>query len=115
MDGARARALAAFHQPRRAVAVGAPQATAFPTSVRIVNTAIESLGIEAHRVGNAQHHHLAVLERDKAVIEIGGRNWHVVAEAERVVLIDPGVIARLRAAIGKAVETGPRIFVEGPA
>ena len=92
-----------------------PQAAALPAGVRIVDAAIEALGIEAHRVGDAQHDHLAVLERDKAVVEVGGGHRNVLAEPERVVLIDPGVVARLGAVVADAFEAGARILVERPA
>src|SRR3954449_1500370 len=59
--GQRLGALAAFDQPGRSVAIGGPQATAFPAGVRIVDAAVEPLGIEAERIGDADRHHLAVL------------------------------------------------------
>src|SRR5437660_5259141 len=40
-------ALATFLQPRRAVAARGPQAAALPAGVRIVDAAVESLGVEA--------------------------------------------------------------------
>src|SRR3984893_252718 len=46
VHGARHRALAAFLEPGRAVAIGAPQPAAFPAGVRIVDPTIEALGIE---------------------------------------------------------------------
>src|SRR5262245_7587397 len=91
----RFRALAAFDQPWRAVAVGGPQATAFPAGVRVVDAAVEALGVEAERIGNADRHHLAVLaQRDETVHQVGGRHRDVIAKAERVVLVDPAVVAR---------------------
>src|SRR5262245_31450363 len=67
VDGARIAALAGFHQPGRPVAVGAPQAAALPARIRIVDAAVEALGVEAHRIRDADHHHLAVLQRDETV------------------------------------------------
>src|SRR5688572_3718529 len=87
--GERLRTLAAFDEPRRAVAVGRPQAASFPSRLRIVNASVEALGVEAHRIRYAQHDHLAVLVRDHAVVQVAGRDRHVLAKAERVVLIDP--------------------------
>src|SRR4029077_7786336 len=113
--GARARALACFHQPRRAVAVSAPQTTAFPACIRVVDASVETFGIEAQGVGNSQRDHLPVLERDKAITEIGGRVRNILAKPERVVRVDPGVITRLRARVGEAFETGAWIFIERPA
>ena len=62
VHGARLSALAAFLEPRRAVAARAPQAAALPAGVRIVDAAVETLGVEAHRIRDAQHDHLPVLE-----------------------------------------------------
>src|SRR5262249_1350362 len=101
---ARTAAHAVLGEPRRAVAVGAPQAAALPAAVRVVDARVEPLGVEAHRVGDAQRDHLAVLERDEAVAQVGGRVGHVGAEADRVVLVDPGVVARLRAVVAEPVE-----------
>src|SRR5439155_4786128 len=70
MYGARLAALAALHQPGRAIAVGAPQPAALPAGVGIIDAPVEALGIKAHGVGDAQHHHLPVLERDEAVVEV---------------------------------------------
>ena len=87
---------AAFLVPWRAVAARRPQAAALPAGIRIVDAAIEALGVEAGRVRHLHDDHLAAGERDQAVIEIAGRDRDVVAEPERVVLVDPGVIARTR-------------------
>src|SRR6266536_6342698 len=84
VDGDGPLALAAFHEPGRAVAGGRPQPSAFPSGVRIVDTAVEALGVEAEWVGDAQQDHLAVLERDQTIVEVGGRHRHVLAEAKRV-------------------------------
>src|SRR5438105_9611386 len=80
---ARLRAPAGFHQPRRAVTVRAPQSAAFPSGVWIVDAPVESLGEEADRVRDAQRDHLAVLERDEAVVQVARRDRYVLAEAGR--------------------------------
>ena len=108
-------ALAAFHEPRRPVPAGRPQPAALPAGVRIVDAPVEPLGVEAQRVRHAQQDHLAVLERDQAVVEVGGRHRHVLAEPERVVLVDPGVVARLGAVLADALEARARVLVERPA
>src|SRR5262245_51248500 len=108
-------ALPTFHEPRRAVAAGRPEAAPLPAGCRVVDATIEALGVEAERVRNAQHHHLAVLERDQAVVEVAGRHRHVLAEAERVVLVDPRVVARLGAVLADALEARARILIEAPA
>src|ERR1035437_5320838 len=108
-------ALAAFLSPRRTVAVRAPQPAALPAGVRIVDTPVETLGVDTDRVRDADRDHLAVFHRHKAVIEIGGGHRHVLAEPEDIVLVDPGVIARLGAVLADAFEARSRILVERPA
>src|ERR1043165_6354350 len=111
VHGTRLGTLAAFLQPRRAVAVGAPQAAPFPACVRIVDARIQPLGEEAERVRNAQHHHLPILEGDEAIVEVGGRDRDILAQPDRVVLVHPGVVARLRGAVLEAFERRTRILV----
>src|SRR4051812_11207151 len=115
MHRARLRTFAALHQPGCAVTARTPQASAFPARARIVNAPVEALGKKAERIGNAQHHHLPVLEGDETVIEVGGGDRDVFAEADRVVVIDPGVIARLGARALEPFEAGTRIFEVGEA
>src|SRR5262245_50269593 len=67
----RLRALAAFDQPWRAVAVAAPQTPALPAGFRIVDAAVKPLGEEAGRKGTANRHNLAVLvQRAEPVIRL---------------------------------------------
>src|SRR3979490_789720 len=115
VHGARPGALAAFLEPRRAVAVRAPQPAAFPAGVRIVDTPIEALGIEAERIGNPDRDHLAILQRHEAVTEIGGGHRYVRAQSGCVVLVDPRVIARLGAVLADAFEAGAGILIGRPA
>src|SRR5687768_14807095 len=115
MRGEGTRALACFDQPRRAIAVGGPEAAALPAGARIVNAPVEALRIEPQRIRHPQDDHLSVLECDQAVVEIAGRHRHVVAQAERVVLIDPRVVARLGAVVANAREAWAGILVEAPA
>src|ERR1700716_4240183 len=114
MHGARPGALAAFLEPGRAVAVRAPQPAAFPAGIRIVDTPIEALGIEAERIGNPDRDHLAVLQRHEAVTEIGGGHRYVLAKSKRVVLVDPGVIARLSAVLTDTFEARAGIRIDRP-
>src|SRR5438128_1311147 len=115
MHGARFRALAALHQPGCAVAARTPEPAAFPARARIVNAPVEALGKEAERIGNTQHYHLPILEGDEAVVEVGCGDRNVFAEADRVVVIDPGVVARLGARTLEPFEAGARIFEVGEA
>ncbi len=115
MDDHWLHAFAAFLEPRRAVAARGPQAPRLPAAVGIVDAAVEALGIEAERIRHPQRDHLAVLERDQPVVEVAGRHRHVVAEAEGVVLVDPGVVARLGAVLADAFEARSGILIERPA
>ena len=115
MHGHRLHALAAFLQPRHAVAARYPQAAAFPAGVGVVDAAVEAFGVEAGRVRHLHGDHLAVLEGDQAVIEVRGRDRRVVAQPRYVVLVDPGIVARLGGILADAVEARARILVERPA
>src|SRR3984885_15635143 len=96
-------ARAAFLEPGGGVAFRRPQAPALPAGVRIVDAGIKSLGIEAERIRDAQRYHLAIDQRREAVALVRCRDRHVVAETDRVVLIDPGVVARLGAVVADAL------------
>src|SRR4029079_5356570 len=112
----RLRPFAAFDQPRRAIAIGGPQAAAPPAGVRVVAARVTAPGVEAERIGHADRNHLAVLvESDEAVHQVGGRHRDVVAKPESVVLVDPRVIARLGAVLAYALDPRARILVERPA
>src|ERR1700730_6245029 len=115
VHGHRLHPLAAFDEPRRAIAAAGPQPAALPASIRIVDASIEPLGVEALRIRYAQRDHLAVLERDQTIHEVGRRYRDILSEAERVVLVDPAVVARLGAVIAYAFEAGAGIFVKRPA
>src|SRR5207247_11214151 len=109
-------ALAAFHVERRAVARARPDAAALPAGVRVVDAPVEGLGIEAHRIRDDEIDHLAVLERNQRLVLIAGGKRGVFAEAQRVVLVDPGVIARLgRSAAAVTHELRSRERIERPA
>src|SRR5262249_37347754 len=110
--GARLGALSAFLTPWRAVAVRAPQAAALPAGIRVIDASVQALGKEAQRVGDAQHDHLPVLECSESVIEVGRRDRDVLAKPHRVVLVHPGVVARLGAPVLEALEGRPWILVE---
>src|SRR5947209_4912596 len=112
----RLRSLAALDQPWRAVAIGCPQSTAFPAGIRIVDTPVEALGIEAERIRHADRHHLAVLiQRHEAVHQVGGRHRDVFAQPEGVVLVDPRIVARLGTVLADAFEAWTGVLIERPA
>jgi hypothetical protein len=105
-------ALAAFLHPRRAVAARNPQSTAFPAGAWIIDATVEALGEEARRIRHLDGDHLPVLEGKQAVVEIAGRDRDVVAETERVVLIDPGIVARLGAVLADALKSRSGVLIE---
>src|SRR5262249_16717337 len=115
VHGHRLHAFAALDQPRRPVAARGPQTAAFPARAGVVDAPVQPLDVEAERVRDAQQDHLAVLERHDAVLKVRGRHRHVLAEAERIVLVDPAVIAGLCAIRADAFEAGAGILIEGPA
>src|SRR5262249_8736993 len=100
----RHHALAAFLEPGDAVAARSPQAAAFPASVGVGDAAVAALGVEAGRIRHLEEDHLAVLEGDETILEVGGGHRHVIAEPGGVVLVDPRVVARLRAVLADAIE-----------
>src|SRR5581483_5307048 len=61
-----------------------------------------------------QHDHLAVLEGNKAVVEIGGGDRDVCTQTQGVVLVYPGVIAGFDAPVFETFETRSGILVELP-
>src|SRR6516225_2685569 len=87
MEGDRDGTLAAFLQPRRPVAARRPHSAASPSAIGVVDAAVQALGIEAHRVGDAQHHPFPVDQRQQRVVLVAGRDRHVVPEPQRIVLI----------------------------
>src|SRR5689334_5320360 len=109
------RALAGLHVPGRACAHRGPEAAALPAGVRIVDAAVHPLRVEAHRIRNAHHDELAVLQREQRFRFVARVDRRVGAESERVELIDPGVVAALGAArLGHTLQLRERLGVEGP-
>src|SRR2546427_6719724 len=97
---------------RRSVARGHPQSSALPAGLRIVDAAVHALGEEAHGIRNAQLDDLPVRQRVERIREIAGADRRVRAQAQDVVLIDPGVIRPLGGAL-PAGERGARDRIEG--
>src|SRR5262245_54935325 len=65
-----ARRVDTFDVHRRAVAGRRPEPAALPSGLRIVDAAVDALGEEAHRVGDAQLDDLAVRERVERIGEV---------------------------------------------
>ncbi len=112
----RRSAFAALDVERRAVTRGRPDSAAFPTAVRVVDPAVHGLGVEAHGIGDHKIDHLAVLQRNDRLVLIACGKRNVLAEPQRVVLVDPGVVARLgRSIAGVARQLRSRERIERPA
>ena len=83
---------------------------------RIVDAAIHPLRVVPGRIGHAEHDPLAVLQGQQALGGVARVDRHVGAEAQRVELIDPRVVARLGAPrVGDASDLRQRLGIEGPA
>src|SRR2546423_7030802 len=98
------RRIDAFDVHGRSVAGGHPQSPALPAAVRIVDSAVHAFREEAHRIRNAQLDDLPVRQCVERIREITGPDRDVPAQAEDVVLVDPGVVRPL----GGAVPAGKR-------
>src|SRR5262245_31316944 len=106
---------AVLHQPRRAVTARTPQAATFPAGFRVVYATVEPFGIKAQRIGHGQQNHLAVFQRNQAMMQVSGGHWHVFAKPERVVLVDPRIVARLCAVLADSFKSRPRVLIKCPA
>src|SRR5262245_2214594 len=94
---------------------GGPQPATLPAAFRIVDSSVHPLRIEAEWIRHPQHDPFAILQRQQRLGCVAGTDWCVRAEAERVELIDPRIVAALRAsAIGDALHLRERLGVEGP-
>src|SRR5688500_3146492 len=110
------RPLARFHVKWRTRADGGPQAAPLPARLRIVDAAVQPLGVEAERIGHANHDPLAVLEREQSFRRVAGVDRRVRAKTGGIKLIDPGVIAAFNAAaVFHAAELRHRLGMQGPA
>src|SRR5215831_12792975 len=98
----------------RAVARGRPQFAAFPAGLRVVDAAFESLREKAHRIRNPQLDHLSADQRVQRVRLVAGRDRHIGAQSQDVVLVNPDVIGVLLGA-GIALKAGPWDCIEGKA
>src|SRR5271154_1310048 len=63
----------------RSSRVGRPKSLALPSSLRIVDAAVEALGEESDRIGYAQGDPLAVRERHESILAVAGRDRNVLA------------------------------------
>src|SRR5258705_438026 len=71
--------------------------------------------MEGERIGSPDRDHLVFFFKQKTAYEIGGGHRYVLAKSERVVLVDPGVIARLGAVLTDTFEARAGILIDRPA
>src|SRR5262249_2293141 len=109
-----ARRVDAFDVHGRAVAGRHPQPPALPPGLRIVDAAVDALGEEAHRIRHAQLNDLSVGQGGQRIRKMAGADRDVPAQAEDVVLVDPGVVRALGSAL-PAGERWPGNRIERPA
>src|SRR5258705_269500 len=89
--------LAGLHVKWRAGADRRVEPAPFPARFRIVDAAVHPFRVETDRIGNAEHDPLAVLEDEQSFRRVARVDRNVLAEAERVVPVDPRVVARFGA------------------
>src|SRR5687767_248175 len=77
----------------RARADGCPETAPLPPRLRVIDAAVQPLGVEPHRVGDTKDDPLPVLEYEQPLGLIASVDRHVCTEPERVELVDPGVVA----------------------
>src|SRR5687768_4073868 len=107
--------LPALHVEGGAGADGGPETAPLPAGLRVVDPAVQPLGVEPQRVGDAQDDPLSVLEDQEPLGLVPGVDRDVLAKAERVELVHPGVVAPLAAPRGGDVaELREGLGVEGP-
>src|SRR5262249_16824697 len=110
------RPLAGLRVERRARAHRSEQSAALPPRLRIADAAVHPLRGEARGIRHAQHHPLAILQPEQAFRRVAGVDRRVLAEAERIVPVDPRVVARFRTAwLGHAFHLRERFGIERPA
>src|SRR5258708_37705251 len=103
-----------------------PRSTLFPyttlfrsAALRIIDASIHALGEEAHRIGNSHHDKFpgSRIESFQCIRAVGGGDRNILAQAERIVLIDPVVIVGISAANSfvDSLERGTRRAINRPA
>src|ERR1700722_7412673 len=115
MDDQRLHALTPLLVPRRPITARDPKAAPLPTRGGVIDSTVDTLGVESQRIGNAQRDEAALHQRVHAVKEIARRDRHVCPQPQRVVLIHPGVITRLDAHLRQVGEARSRQAMERPA
>src|SRR5687768_5691142 len=107
--------LSPFHMERRAGADRRPETAPLPAGCRVVNAAVEPLGIESQRIGDTEDDPLSVLEDEEPLGLVACVDRDVLAKAEGVELVYPGVVAAFATPrAGDVPELRKGLGVEGP-
>src|SRR5438034_9815632 len=105
-----------FDVPHEVRPVIRPDSTSFPAGVRIVDAAVEPARVEAEWIRDVQRDpllRLRIQDEQRIGVRSGGHR-HVLAETERVVLIDPVVIMKFGGNVGP-LQLRTRGLIERPA
>src|SRR5262245_19766773 len=75
-----------------------PESVTFPAGAWVIDTSIDVLAEETHRVGNMDVHELTVDERQESLAAVRFRDRHVRSQPERIVAIHPDIVSMVSAA-----------------
>ena len=92
-----------------------PESATLPTRVWVIDPSVQPLGVEPHRIRHAHNDPVPVLEHEESLRLVPRVDRHVLAEAKRVELVHPGVVAPFAASGARDVAKLREWFgVEGP-
>ncbi len=89
--------LAPFHVPRRIRIVACPEASAFPSSLWIVDPPLHRSGVVPHWIRNADRHELACFwnQRHHSVGINGSRHRYIIPETQNTVPVNEDQIVQI--------------------
>ena len=82
-----------FEQPGCAATFRYPQTTSLPACIRVIYPAFKTFDIKPEWIGSPDGDEFSINERMYAVKQVTDCHRHILAQSQRIVLIDPGVIA----------------------
>src|SRR5262245_35506457 len=94
---------------------GGSQRLAFPSGVRIINVASDSLREKSAGIRNTERDELSVNQRVDGIAQITHRDGNVSPKTKSVEPIDPGVVARLGASLLHIPQLWSGELIERPA
>src|SRR5688572_11546754 len=94
---------------------GGPETTPLPSRLRVVDSAVQPLGVETHWIGDPQDNPFSVLENEEPLGLVARIDWDVCPEPERVELVHPRVVAPFSTPrTGDVAQLRQRLGVEAP-